>query len=273
MNKSSRTTSGRDALFALFLLFARFTNHRMTGPGLGMKTFGPSRRFSSLLRCSSRGAQLLQKGGHGPSYLRQRRHRGACLPRPIAPLQQRTSQHQQIVCAGDDLRPAFGALRATEPWLIPEQLLFVKAIAVLMRVAQAIGRADLGQRSRAIPFPDKPTDLGVTRTACGPMTNDLDHAHLDARPFGVQTFPSPVRFAMTALVLALKAVSILATGSQLARKTRRGATVEDTIAFDPQQAARLDVGQASQEGRASVPAVADNDGMQPPSQQQGHHGT
>src|SRR2546421_12490836 len=165
MKKISRITSGRGPLFALFLLFARFTNHRMTGPGLGMKAFGPSRRFPSLLRWSSSGPQLLQKGVHRPSHLRQRRNRGAGLPRPIAPLQQRTSQHQQIVCAGHDLRPAFGALRGTQPWHIPEQLLFVKAIAMLMGVTQAIRWADLGQRNSALAMPDKPTDLGVTSLA------------------------------------------------------------------------------------------------------------
>src|SRR5437660_8893110 len=105
---------------------------------------------------------------------------------------------------------------------------------MFMRVAQAIRRADLGQRSRARAFPDKPTDLGITRLATGPMTNDLDHAHLDrtrrtqvqvvptahldARPFGVQTFPGLIRLAMTALVLALKAVSIKALGAHLTGK-------------------------------------------------------
>src|ERR1700694_2313670 len=262
MKKISRITSGRGALFALFLLFARFTDHRMTGPGLGMKAFGPSRRFSPQLWRSSRRAQLMQKGGHRPSYLRQRRNRGVGLPRSIASLHQRTSQHQQIVRTSDNVRPAFGALRATEPWLIPEQLLFVKAIAMLMRVTQAIGRANLAQRSRALAFPDKPTDLGITSLVTGPMPDDLDHAHLeltsrtqvqvvptahlDTRPFRVPTFPGLIRFAMAALVLALKAVSILATGSHLTGKARRGATVEDTIAFDPQQTRSLDVGQASQ---------------------------
>src|SRR6266699_3981609 len=139
MKKISRPPSTRGARFALFRLFARFANDWMTGSGLGMKAFGPSRRFCTLLRRSSRGAQLLQKGGHGPSHLRQRRQRGVGLPRSIAPLHQRTSQHQQIVRTGDNVCPALGALRATEPWLIPEQLLFVKAIAMLMRVTQAIG--------------------------------------------------------------------------------------------------------------------------------------
>src|SRR5438309_3507748 len=179
MKKISRITSGRGSLFALFLLFARFTNRRMTCPGLGMKAFGPSRRFSPQLWRSSRRAQLVQKGGHSPSHLRQRPNRVACLPRSIAPLHQRTSQHQQIVSADDYLRPAFSALRSTQPWHIPEQLLFVKAIAMLMRVAQAIRRADLGQRGRLVPFPDKPTDPGVTSLATGPMTDDLDHRDLD----------------------------------------------------------------------------------------------
>src|SRR5438477_11864641 len=278
MKTISRTTSGRGSLFARFPLFARFTNHRMTGLGLGMKAFGPSRRLSTQLWRSSRRAQLVQKGGQSPSHLRQRRSLGAGLPRSIAPLHQRTSQHQQIVSAGDDVRPAFRPVRGTQPWHIPEQLLFVKAIAMFMRVAQAIRRADLGQRSRASTFPDKPTDLGVTSLATGPMTDDLNQRnlhparraqvqvvptpHLDARPFGVETFPGLIRFAVAALVLALKAVPILATGSHLAGKTYRGCTVEDAITFDPQQESLLDVGQASQERCAGVPAGASNDGMQ-----------
>ena len=160
MNKISRTTSTRGARFALFRLFARFANDRMTGPGLGMKAFGPSRCFSPSLWRSSRCPQLLQKGGHRPSHLRQRWKRAAGLPRSIAPLQQRTSQHQQIVRASHEVRPALRPLRSTQSWLIPEQLLFIKAIAMLMRVAQAIGRADLGQRGCLFAFPDKPTDLG-----------------------------------------------------------------------------------------------------------------
>src|SRR5260370_11731065 len=286
MKKISRTPSSRGALVALFLLFARFTNCRMTCLGLGMKAFGPSRRFSTQLWWSSRRPQLVQKGGHSPSHLRQRPNRGACLPRSIAPLHPRTSQHQEIVSAGDYVRPAFSPLRGTQPWHIPEQLLFVKAIAMLMRVAQPIRRSDLGQRSRAIAFPDKPTDLGVTSLPTGPMTDDLDHRnlhparraqvqvvptpHLDPRPFRVETFPGLIRFAVAALVFALKAVPILATGSQLAWKTPPGWTVEDAITFNPHQARSLDVGQASQERRAGVPAGASNDGMQPTSHQQCH---
>src|SRR6185312_12413603 len=90
---------------------------------------------------------------------------------------------------------------------------------------------------------------------------------------GVPPFPGFIRVAMAALVFALEALPILAAGSQLASKALWSGTVEDAIAFDPQQARRLDVGQASQERRTGVPTVADHDGMQPPSQQQGHHST
>src|SRR5579885_2991860 len=221
MQKIERSPSRRDALFALFPLFACFANHRMAGSGLGMKAFGPSRRFSSWLWRFGRSAQLLQKGGHGPTHLRQCGKRVASLPRAITSLQQRTSQHQQIVRASHDLRPACAALRRTEPWLIPEQLLFVKTIAMLLRIAQAIARADVGQRSRGITLPDKPTDPGITRLVTGSIADDLNHreldvasraqvqvlptAHLDARSFGIHPFPARIRFAMAVLVFALEA--------------------------------------------------------------------
>lgn len=99
----------------------------------------------------------------------------------------------------------------------------------------------------------------------------LPTPHLDARSCDVQPFPALIRLAMAALVLVLKALTILATGSQLAKQTSGSGPVEDAILFDPQQLTRRPVGHASQEGRAGVPAVADNDGMQATCHQQGHH--
>src|SRR5260370_11381559 len=131
MKNTSRTTSDRSCFFALFLCFTRFTNSRMTRLGLGMKPFRSSGRFSAWLRWPCRCPQLAQKGGHGPSRLRQRRNRMACLPGPIAPLKQGAGQHQVIVGTGDDLGPALGALWGTQPWDIPDQHLFVEAIAML----------------------------------------------------------------------------------------------------------------------------------------------
>jgi hypothetical protein len=165
MSKISRIASGRSDLFPLFRLFAGFTNHRMTCSEFGLKAFRPSGRFSPWLRWSCWCAQLSQKGGHGPSHLRQRQNAAARLPRSVATLDQRTGQHQEIVSTGNHLGPAFGALRGTQPWDIPEQFLLVKAIAMLVRVAQAIGWTDLSQRSTFVAFPDKPTDLGIASLA------------------------------------------------------------------------------------------------------------
>src|SRR5450755_3963196 len=127
MNKISQTASSRGSLFALFPLFACFTDNWVTCCGLGMKAFGPSRRFSTQLWRACRGSQLPQKSWHGTSYLRQCQDRAPCFPESIAASQQGTSQYQLIVGTGDHLRPAFRALRSTHPWHIPEQNLFVEA--------------------------------------------------------------------------------------------------------------------------------------------------
>src|SRR5947199_10323146 len=103
-------------------------------------------------------------------------------------------------------------------------------------------------------------DLDLPRRA---QVQVVPTAHLDARPFGVHPFPGLIRFAMAALVLALKALPILATRSQLTGKAFWGATVEDAVTFDPQQTTRLDIAQSSQEGRTCIAAVAHNDGMLP----------
>jgi hypothetical protein len=175
MQKISRTHLGRGHCFALFLLFACFANHGRTWPGLGMKAFGTSRRFSPWLWRSSGGFQLPQKGWHGPSHLRQRPHRAPSFPGPIASHHQGTSQDQLVMGTRHHLAPAFRSFWRTQPWHIPEHHLLVEAIAMLVRVTQAIGRADLGQRSRFLALPDKPTDLWVTSLATGSVADDLDN--------------------------------------------------------------------------------------------------
>ena len=168
MTSTSRSNSGRRRRFALFVLFARFTNDGMTRRRLRMEAFGASGRFSAWLWWSRRSPQLRQKGGHGSSSLCQRQNRVARFPRSIDALNQGTCQHQLVVCAGDDLRPAFRLRWGAQPWHAPEQHLLVQAVAMLVRVTQAIGRADLGQGCGLVAFPDKPTDPGVTPPFAGP---------------------------------------------------------------------------------------------------------
>jgi hypothetical protein len=159
MTSTSRPNSGCSRRFALFLLFARFENNRMTRCRLRMETLGTSGRFSAWLRWSCWSPQLYHKSGHSPSHLRQRQNRAACLPGSIDALNQRTCQDQLVMRARDNLRPTFCALWGAQTWHIPEQHLLVQAVAMLVRVAQARGRADLGQRRGFVlmAFPDKPT--------------------------------------------------------------------------------------------------------------------
>src|SRR2546429_2508978 len=122
---------------------------------------------------------------------------------------------------------------------------------MLLRVAQPIGWADLGQGSGFIAFPDKPTDLRVTWAFAGPMPDDLDHAHLNfangaqmhlvpAMDFHlpaalISPLPRGVRFAMCARIAALKTRSVFATATTLTRLARRGGTIKNALAFYTQQ--------------------------------------
>lgn len=143
-----------------------------------MKAFSPSRRFSMQLWWERRCSYLTQKGGHGPSHLCQDQRASTSLPRSEAVLHQRTSQDQQIVRTADSLRPEFGPRWRIQPRSIPEQFLLVEAIAMFVRVAQAVGWAEFSQRSKILTLPDKPTDPGVTRISTGTITDDLDERDL-----------------------------------------------------------------------------------------------
>src|SRR3989454_895314 len=288
MKSTSRANSGRSGRFALFVLFARFANDRMTQNGFGMKALGASRRFSAWLRWSRWGAQLHQKGGHGSSSLRQGQNRTTMLPGPVHPFDQGTCQHQLVVRTGQYLCPAFGLLWGAQTGLIPEQYLLVQPIAMLVRVAQPIGRTDLGQGRGLLALPDKPTDSGVAWAFAGPRTDDLDHAHLNrasgaqmqlgpAPPFhalacGIRPLPAGIRFTMSPLIAALKTRSIFATGTTLTRLARWGGAVQDAIAFDAQETTGCYLAHACQKGRARVPAVPQDHRTQTALHQQLDHG-
>ncbi|SRR6266568_4783870 len=204
MKSTSRGNSRRRRRFALFVLFARFPNDRMTHDRFRMKPLGASRRFSAWLRWSRRGAQLRQEGGHGSSHLCQRQDRTTMLPGSVYPFDQGTCQHQLVVRTCQHVCPAFGLLRSTQTWPIPQHHLLVQPEAMLMRVAQPIGRADFGQGRGFIALPNKPTDSGVTPAFAGPMTDDLDHTHLNrASGAQMQLLPAMDFHTPTALIGSL----------------------------------------------------------------------
>src|SRR5438132_4816369 len=276
MTNTSREHLGNGGFFALFALFTRFINDRMTRSRLRMGILGASGCFSTWLGRSSRGTQLSQKGWHSPTNLCQGDHRAAMLPGAVHAFDQRTSQHQLIMYTGHHLGPAFGLLWGAKARLIPKQHLLVQPEAMLVGVAQAIGRADLAQGRGFVAFPHKPTDLGVARIALGPMADDLDHAHLDLTglaqmqlgpaphfdtpAFGIGALPRAIRLPMATLVAALEARPIQRTATTLAWLTRRSGTIKDAIAFDAQQTTGTDLCHPSQKRGTGVPAIPDADG-------------
>src|SRR5260370_35651377 len=145
MTSTRRANSGRSRRFALFVRFGRFTNDGMARRRLGMEAFGASGRFTTWLWWSRRSPQLRQKGGHGSSSLCQRQNRVARFPRSIDALNQGTSQDQLVMGTRNDLCPAFRLRWGTQTWHVPEPHLLVQPLAILLRVAQSLGRPELGQ--------------------------------------------------------------------------------------------------------------------------------
>src|SRR5690242_7955196 len=118
--------------------------------------FKPPRRFSARFGGLSGGPQLSHNWRHGPSNLLRCRLTFSTLPRAALNLIQTTSQDQLVMHESYDVTPTFKLFRCTQARPLPEQLLFVKSIAMLLTVTSAIASPDLRERQRILPFPEKP---------------------------------------------------------------------------------------------------------------------
>lgn len=171
MRSPNRRPSGRNSRFALFLLLTCFTDDRITHSRFGMETFGPPRRFSAWLRWSCRCAQLHQNGRHHSANLCQGQNRSPMLPGPVDPDEQGTSEHQLVVRACHNLRPAFRLLWSAQTWPIPQQDLLVQWVAMLEAqyrnryVGQISAR---GAGSFSWPFQTNQLILGSRRRSLAP---------------------------------------------------------------------------------------------------------
>src|SRR5260370_18736642 len=195
-------------------------------------------------------------------------------------LNQGTSKDQLVMGTRNDVCPAFRLRWGTQTWHVPEQHLLVQAVAMLVRVAQPIGRADLGQGSGFIAFPDQPTGPGVAAASARPMTDDLDHTHLNrargaqmqlgpamhfhAPAVLIRPLPRGVGFTMGLLIAALKPRAIFATGTALTRLARGSGAVKDAIAFDAQQTTGFYLPHARHTATPPHPATPDHHRTPPP---------
>src|SRR5579875_3828271 len=151
-------------LFALrWLLF----DHRKAWSRSSATPFGPSWRFSAWLRCTHRCAKLGQKARQNPTYLLRRHWTLLRFPGTTHCQTQIVKQPKLIAGTGDDPVPPLHLLRGTYPHLIPEQGLFEKAIAMLLRKAALIPATHLLQRWGLLARPDKPAFLRIALGATG----------------------------------------------------------------------------------------------------------
>src|SRR5205085_1073181 len=110
----------------------------------------------------------------------------------------------------------------------PEQLLLLKAIAVLNAIATLIGGTYLRQRQPLGAWPDEPTDtrLALGFAGVGTQARHAQHTqvhlaglfemqmvpalHQQRMPTGIAAFPVLIGLPMRALIVASKALAIFA---------------------------------------------------------------
>src|SRR5216117_2080486 len=120
-------------------------------------TFARSRRFAARFGQQGRCAKQMQNAGHHAANL-PRRDRALCaFPRTVDGQAELFAQQQLIASTRHDPTPAFHLFRCAQVSLFPEQVLFEKAIAMLLREALAIPGAHLLQRHLLSACPDEPT--------------------------------------------------------------------------------------------------------------------
>ena len=138
MKERRHSGSGLQGLFGLFRLFGVFAYHREVWKGLGVRAFGTSRRNSARSAQASRCAKLHQKGGHHATNLPRGDGTILAFPRSVQCLSEIACQAQLVEGGDDQPTPALKLLGSPHMHLSPKQIVFEKAVTVLLRETQAI---------------------------------------------------------------------------------------------------------------------------------------
>src|ERR1700757_4379229 len=118
-------------------------NDRMALSFANLGPLDPAFGFSTRLGCLCRRAQLWQQFAEPAPHLLRAWHTMLVFPRTQLRFHQITCQPQMIVSNGHHLRPPLELFWSTQTWLVPQQGLFVKAIAMLLPEAQNVSQSDL----------------------------------------------------------------------------------------------------------------------------------
>ena len=101
----------------------------------------PAFRFSARMGRPHGGSQLIQQFVHPAMLLLQGHGTMFALPWAQLDLNQVTEQKQMMMSNADNLTPALKLLWGPQARLIPEQSLFIKAIAMLLAKPQGVAQA------------------------------------------------------------------------------------------------------------------------------------
>src|SRR2546422_1130359 len=145
MRRKKRRNSGRGlkGFSRLFRLFGVFACNREACGGLGVKAFRTSRRNSARSAQASWCTKLQQKGGHHATNLPGGDGALLAFPRSVQRLSKIACQAQLVEGGDDQPTPTLKLLGSAHMHMRPKQILFEKAIAVLLRETPTIVRSHL----------------------------------------------------------------------------------------------------------------------------------
>ena len=101
------------------------------------------------------------------------------FPGTIAGLPKVASQHELVHSCRDHQTPPLKLLWSAYMDFRPQQVLFEKAIAVLMGEASSIGQGHFRKLKLILANPDKPAFARIAFGSCGSFSQDTKDCHLD----------------------------------------------------------------------------------------------
>src|SRR5579885_1545018 len=231
----------------------------------------PSWRFSTRFGRAGWCANLLQNAGHHATHLPRRDRTLFALPRMQHGQTKLFREKQQITGTCDNPAPAFHLLRRAQMRPCPEQVLFEKAVAMLVREAFAIPGTHLLQGHVFFAGPDEPTDARVAFAVTGGVPLHADHTDLGLRGLAeMQMFPAGDHDSFAMLIAAfpfgigrplrfgarsLKERAMFARRAALLRLPGWRGAVQLAVAFEPDQRGTAQRATGAHKPPDSVPAI------------------
>ena len=194
-------------VWPLRLLLVLFDHFKACG-WWNTSAFGPSWRFSARLDWASGYPQGAKNFRQSASHLLRRGRTRRAFPGLCHRGNHRACQSQEILHHGHDLGPALKLCGCTQAWVIPQQSLFLKAIAMLNAVAAGIERRHLSRRDWLRPTADEPTDPGTTSGGCRVQARDAIDAQIHlTRLLAVQVIPPLDAHALPVFLLITEVIA------------------------------------------------------------------